>query len=261
MSLDVGRQAVLRYESVHGKLMHKRGAATEYRCVDCGSKAAEWSYDHTDPDELHQAGRGPYSMDLARYLPRCSPCHQAFDKAFRLEQVQQGGLNPQPWSTAELRYLREHGRDGAKEVAKALGRSVAAVTRQAQKQRVSLRRRGNRQGLLMGQPRGVSWLSVRQVGMTPETMAEIREAVVRGSIDLTALEGQLQALAKGEELPLCPTCSARPQNHPSGVCRVCHMRALAQTHRDGKEIETAQRALWTERQRKKRRIDRKDRTS
>jgi hypothetical protein len=178
----------------------------------------------------------------------------------RTGQVELGGYISRPWSTAELRYLREHGSDGARAVAEALGRTVAAVTRQAQKQRVSLRRRGSRQGLLMGQPRGVSWLAVRQVGVTPETMAEIREAVARGTIDLTALEGQLQALAKGEELPLCPTCSARPQNHPSGVCRVCHMRALAQTHRDGKEIETAQRALWTERQRKKRRIDRKDRT-
>lgn len=38
-----------------------------------------------------------------------------------------------PWSTREIRYLREHAGDGAKEIAKALGRTTEAVKLQARK--------------------------------------------------------------------------------------------------------------------------------
>ena len=37
------------------------------------------------------------------------------------------------WSTREIRYLKEHAGDGAKEIAKALGRTTEAVKLQARK--------------------------------------------------------------------------------------------------------------------------------
>lgn len=46
-----------------------------------------------------------------------------------------------PWSTREIRYLREHAGDGAKEIAKALGRTTEAVKLQARKCGISLRQR------------------------------------------------------------------------------------------------------------------------
>lgn len=46
-----------------------------------------------------------------------------------------------PWSTREIRYLREHAGDGAKEIAKALGRTTEAVKLQAGKCGISLRQR------------------------------------------------------------------------------------------------------------------------
>lgn len=45
------------------------------------------------------------------------------------------------WSTREIRYLREHAGDGAKEIAKALGRSTDAVKWQARRCGISLRQR------------------------------------------------------------------------------------------------------------------------
>lgn len=45
------------------------------------------------------------------------------------------------WSTRELRYLEEHSGDGAKAVAKALGRSVNSVEWQARRCGLSLRKR------------------------------------------------------------------------------------------------------------------------
>lgn len=46
-----------------------------------------------------------------------------------------------PWSTREIRYLKEHASDGAKEIAKALGRTTEAVKLQARKCGISLRQR------------------------------------------------------------------------------------------------------------------------
>lgn len=45
------------------------------------------------------------------------------------------------WSTRELRYLEEHAGDGARQIAKALGRSTDAVKWQARRCGISLRRR------------------------------------------------------------------------------------------------------------------------
>lgn len=45
------------------------------------------------------------------------------------------------WTTREIRYLEEHAGDGAKAIAKALGRSVDSVEWQARQCGLSLRRR------------------------------------------------------------------------------------------------------------------------
>lgn len=45
------------------------------------------------------------------------------------------------WSTRELRYLEAHAGDGAKQIAKDLGRSTDSVKWQARKSGISLRRR------------------------------------------------------------------------------------------------------------------------
>ena len=46
-----------------------------------------------------------------------------------------------PWSTRELRYLESHAGEGAREIAKALGRSTDSVEWQARKCGISLRKR------------------------------------------------------------------------------------------------------------------------
>lgn len=45
------------------------------------------------------------------------------------------------WTSAEIAYMREHGREGAQAVADALGRSVASVSVQASRYGITLRRR------------------------------------------------------------------------------------------------------------------------
>lgn len=52
----------------HAKLRSKRGSATFYPCVDCGSEAREWSWIH---DTNH--------LDICNYEPRCRKCHLAYD--------------------------------------------------------------------------------------------------------------------------------------------------------------------------------------
>lgn len=70
--------------TVHKRLARARGSAKGYACVDCGKPAEEWSYDRTDPAELtstHGKARLRYSLDLARYAPRCVRCHRTFDRS------------------------------------------------------------------------------------------------------------------------------------------------------------------------------------
>lgn len=79
------------YSAAHGRNRRERGKPTEYPCVDCGETAAQWSYDHLDPDELTEEVTGAagriylitYSADPAHYEPRCHSCHGRFDAAVK----------------------------------------------------------------------------------------------------------------------------------------------------------------------------------
>ena len=73
----------LSYGGVHDRLRAAYGPASDYSCVACCSPAAQWAYDHSDPDELRGVGGSgdglPYSLDLHRYHPLCWSCHQGVD--------------------------------------------------------------------------------------------------------------------------------------------------------------------------------------
>src|SRR5690625_4837991 len=67
------------YTAAHDRLRSDRGRVQGYSCVDCGDRAEQWSYDHSDPDELMCPRMGlPYSLDPECYSPRCVPCHKHF---------------------------------------------------------------------------------------------------------------------------------------------------------------------------------------
>lgn len=66
------------YNAVHIRVRSERGPARSHVCADCPAPARHWSYDHNDPDEK-TSERGPYSLDLSRYQPRCVSCHKHFD--------------------------------------------------------------------------------------------------------------------------------------------------------------------------------------
>lgn len=68
------------YSGMHQRLRNYRGSARDHACVDCGSKAAQWSFDRLDP-EAKSSDLGPYSTSLDHYVPRCVPCHKRFDLA------------------------------------------------------------------------------------------------------------------------------------------------------------------------------------
>ncbi len=71
------------YAAIHIRLRRWRGSAKDHNCVDCVARAREWSYDHSDPDELVDSKYGRYSTDLDHYEPRCTSCHRLFDNAAR----------------------------------------------------------------------------------------------------------------------------------------------------------------------------------
>lgn len=79
------------YTGAHDRVTtHRGGPASTFPCVDCGRDAAQWSYDHADPDEKVGLVNGqllPYSTKVDHYQPRCVPCHKMFDLHRKYVQV------------------------------------------------------------------------------------------------------------------------------------------------------------------------------
>lgn len=77
------RDAVVTYHTAHRRLDSDLGRAKTHQCVDCGSAAQQWSYDHLDPDELFEdvgsKSLVAYSLKPEHYSPRCISCHKKFD--------------------------------------------------------------------------------------------------------------------------------------------------------------------------------------
>lgn len=70
------------YGAAHDRVVRARGKARTHKCVDCESRASQWSYDHADPDERHSAavkGAPAFSLNPSHYVARCVPCHKRFD--------------------------------------------------------------------------------------------------------------------------------------------------------------------------------------
>jgi hypothetical protein len=142
------------------------------------------------------------------------------------------------WTTSEVRILRDNARLGAVAVAALLGRSISSVEMAAYRHRISLRRTGCRRGSVLGQPRGFS------------LAAAMRTALVDNPrlADLTARRMTIDRAAE-----LCPHCCLRPiEVVTTGLCAPCHLRSLAEAHREAIEIVRAQRELWASRQELKR---------
>lgn len=82
------RSEVVTYEGAHQRVRKVRGRAVDQPCAHCAERAAQWAYDHADPEAitgLDRNGRGvvnlmAYSLDPDHYIPLCQPCHVRFDQ-------------------------------------------------------------------------------------------------------------------------------------------------------------------------------------
>lgn len=160
--------------------------------------------------------------------------------------------NQRPWTSKELERLRSLARYGADHAASELGRTVRSVRNAAHRHRISLRVRGERRGIVLGQARGESWKALGDQAQQHAALSAMRDEHLAGRLDLAKVE----RLARRQHLiatgtPLCPGCSRNPQERrTTGLCEDCHLRALAQAHRDVELLQEAQRDVWRERQRK-----------
>ncbi len=74
------------YQGAHIRVYRRRGLASAHVC-GCGAPAADWAYDHTDPNEKMGPDRAggselTYSADPDHYLALCRPCHRALDRKY-----------------------------------------------------------------------------------------------------------------------------------------------------------------------------------
>lgn len=142
------------------------------------------------------------------------------------------------WTTRDIALLRANAPLGAVELARLLETTPRAVRNLAHRQRISLRRRGERRGILLGQPR-----ELRLSELVGERLAADRKtaALVLERSELTAAD------------QLCPECCARPVRvRKTGLCLPCHKRRLADAHRELLAETEAGRELWQARQALKR---------
>lgn len=152
------------------------------------------------------------------------------------------------WTSNEISLLKQNAHLGAETVALLLDRSVASVKAAANRYRISLRPPGNKRGIVLGQPRGVRWMEQIKHGISADRLASIRQEALAGELDLTALEERIRTRGDRSR-PTCPSCATRPQEHTAtGLCGVCHMRALAQAHRENHIVDDAKRELWRAKQ-------------
>ena len=66
------------YSGAHMRVKAVKGSASAHSCIDCGSQAKHWSYNHNGRHENEWEGIH-YGVDVSDYEPRCVPCHKAFD--------------------------------------------------------------------------------------------------------------------------------------------------------------------------------------
>jgi len=77
------------YAVWHKRVQKARGPASDYACVDCGGRAADWSTVNPSSDDVQ-----------IRFQPRCRKCHRSYDGAI-------GQGNPRAILTdAKVRLLR-----------------------------------------------------------------------------------------------------------------------------------------------------------
>jgi NAD-dependent SIR2 family protein deacetylase len=57
--------------AMHAWIYKQKGKAKNYKCVDCGKQAIDWS------NKNHS-----YRRVLEDYFPRCRSCHKIYDKKF-----------------------------------------------------------------------------------------------------------------------------------------------------------------------------------
>lgn len=69
----------ITYAAAHRRLEAARGPASNYLCLICACPAQQWSYDHTDPDELFNPKGQPYSANIYFYEALCLKCHRHQD--------------------------------------------------------------------------------------------------------------------------------------------------------------------------------------
>jgi len=142
------------------------------------------------------------------------------------------------WTTRDIALLRANAHLGAEELARLLGTTPCAVRNLAHRQRISLRRRGERRGILLGQPRDLS-------------LAELVGGKLAADRKTAALVLERSELTAAGEL--CPECCARPVRvRKTGLCLPCHKRRLADAHRELLAEAEAGRELWQARQALKR---------
>ena len=152
------------------------------------------------------------------------------------------------WTSQELATMKAHAKEGAEVIAGLTGRTVSSVKAAAIRHRVSLRKRRERRGKVMGESRKGS--------LTADGLGHIRADVLTGSLSGQRLTDHLGAVAaemRGERVALCPQCAKNPiERQDTGLCRTCHNRAVLEAYQRADTERNAIREVATARQQRHR---------
>ena len=75
------------YQAAHLRIVAIKGKAADHPCADCAGPAHDWSYNHSDPEQLTGRNGCSYSTNPDFYEPRCRSCHRRLDAAKRVSNA------------------------------------------------------------------------------------------------------------------------------------------------------------------------------
>ncbi len=77
-------QSEITYRGAHERVYALRGKVKNYRCVDCGECAYDWSLRRDAPVTYMGSNGCLFSADPLDYEARCRSCHIRYDRETRL---------------------------------------------------------------------------------------------------------------------------------------------------------------------------------
>lgn len=94
------------YQRAHWRVFRANGPASAYPCIQCGSRADHWAYQHSAENELTSSDGWAYSESVEDYRAMCRSCHRILDQEMMTDEQREALRLAQSGAISGCRILR-----------------------------------------------------------------------------------------------------------------------------------------------------------